>query len=80
MSTSIFTAHLNWEQPHVASGYSIFFYFLATLCSLWDLSSLTRYGTSVPRSGNLESQPLDPQGSPVATKQDSIEAALFLHL
>ena len=80
MRTSIFTAHLNWEQPHVASGYSIFFYFLATLYSLWDLSSLTRYGTSVPSSRNLESQPLDPQGSPVATKPDSIEAALFLHL
>ena len=33
----------------------ILFYFLAALCSMWDLSSLTRDQTHAPCSGSTES-------------------------
>ena len=45
----------------------IFFYFLAALCGMWDLSLLTRDGTRIPCIGSAESQPLDHQGSPLAS-------------
>ena len=43
---------------------STFLGFLATLCYLWDLSSLTRDQVHAPCTGNMESQPLDHKGLP----------------
>ena len=42
-----------------------YYLFLVTLCSLWDLSSLTRDQTHGPCSGSTESKPLDSQGIPI---------------
>ena len=42
---------------------TFFFFFLAMLCGMWDLSSPTRDRTLVPCNGSMESQPLDFQGS-----------------
>ena len=39
----------------------LFFFFLSTLCGMWDLISLT---TWAPCSGSLDSKPLYHQGSP----------------
>ena len=41
-----------------------FFFFLAELHGIWNLSSLTRDQTHTPCSGSIESKPLDHQGSP----------------
>jgi len=42
----------------------LFFFFLATTDSTWDLSSLTRTQIHTPCSGSMESYPLDRQVSP----------------
>ena len=42
----------------------VFFSLLATLCGMWNLSSLTRDGICVPCPGSTESQFLDCQGIP----------------
>ena len=39
------------------------FIFQAMLCSMWDLSSLTRARNFAPRIGSVESYSLDYQGS-----------------
>ena len=44
-----------------------FFFFLAILRIIWDLSSPTRDRTHAPCSGSPEFQPLDRQGSPTAS-------------
>ena len=42
-------------QGEVAGGRMAFFFFLAVLRDMWDLSSLTRDRTRAPYSGSLES-------------------------
>ena len=51
--------------------------FLATVCDLQDLSSLTRLWARAPCSGDVKSLPLDRQGSP---KTLSFERDLGDHL
>ena len=45
-------------------GFHFFFSFLATLFSMWDLSSPTRNHTHAPYVGSGESSPADRQGIP----------------
>ena len=59
------------ERGFLASGYMVsfkkkifFFNFLAIPHGMWDLSSMTRDGTSIPWSGSVKSLLLDQQGSP----------------
>ena len=52
------------NRAAVTIGVHVFIYlFLAALCSIWDLSSLTRDRTQAPCTESSESQPLDFQGS-----------------
>ena len=46
-------------------SFLLFFFFFATLHSMWDLSSLTRDWTRAPCTGSAESEPLDRPGSPL---------------
>ena len=54
--------------PKLMSGrfsfYFLFFFPLAMLHDMWDLSSLTRGRTHAPCSRSTEPEPLDHQGSP----------------
>ena len=50
--TKLFNVNLASARDQV---YRIFVFILATLCGMWDLSSLTRYWTCAPCSGSEES-------------------------
>ena len=56
------SSHLTQFLVHMAQN--IFFFFFALLCSMQDLSYLTKEQTHIPFSGSAESQPLDHQGIP----------------
>ena len=49
---SFFPSCLIPPFPEVLAEMSLLFYFLATPCDMWDLSSLTRHQTGAPCSGN----------------------------
>lgn len=51
-------------EEYVMTMKSCFFFFLATPCSLWDFSSLTRGRTHALSSESTDSLPLDCQGIP----------------
>ena len=50
----VFIKAIMWAVYYVFQFY-FFFFFLATLHSMWDLSSLTRDGTCAPCIGSVES-------------------------
>ena len=54
-------------RPSLAAPFTLnscLFVFLAALCSMWGLSSLTRDQTHTPCFGSMESQPPDPREVP----------------
>ena len=56
------TSKISWFFLKLLFYFIFNFYFLATLCGMWDLSSLARDWTCAPCSGRVESLPLDCQG------------------